>query len=56
MEKQTWTDLIDIVNLRNMMIHNNGSVDERFKSTHTYSRLSDRVDDKLLRLEDADIF
>lgn len=55
MDKQIWTDLIDIVNLRNMIIHNNGSVDERFKSTRTYSRLSNRVDGKLLRLEDADI-
>ena len=55
MEKQIWTDLIDIVNLRNMMIHNNGRVDERFRSTHTYSRLSDRVDDKFLRLENVDI-
>lgn len=54
-EKQIWTNLIDIVNLRNMMIHNNGSVDERFKSTHTYSRLGNRVEGKLLRLENADI-
>lgn len=54
-EKQIWTDLIDIVNLRNMMIHNNGRVDDRFKSTQTYSRLKERIDDKLFRLESTDI-
>jgi hypothetical protein len=37
------------------MVHNNGSVDERFKSTQTYLRLEDRIDGKLLRLEDSDI-
>ena len=24
MDKDVWNDLVDIVNLRNMMIHNNG--------------------------------
>lgn len=55
LDKHIWTDLINIVNLRNMVVHNNGSVDKRFKSTQTYLRLKDRIDDKLLRLEDADI-
>jgi len=53
--KNIWNDLIDIVNLRNMMVHNNGRVDERFKTTPTYTRLKSRVEDKLFRLEDADI-
>ncbi|MGN0688602.1 MAG: hypothetical protein ACI4KA_10905 [Oscillospiraceae bacterium] len=55
LDKQIWNDLIDIVNLRNMMAHNNGRVDEHFKSTPTYTRLNDRIIDKLFRLEDSDI-
>lgn len=55
LDKESWDDLVDIVNLRNMMIHNNGRVDERFKETTTYSRFKDRVNDKLLRIDSADI-
>ena len=55
LEKKVWTDLIDIVNLRNMMVHNNGSVDERFKSLDTYKRNKDKVIGELYRLEDSDI-
>ena len=55
MDKKIWNDLIDIVNLRNMMIHNNGRVDKRFKNTGTYQRWNTRIDDKLFRLEDSDI-
>lgn len=54
-DKQVWNDLIDIVNLRNMMVHNNGMVDEHFRSTPTYTRLRDHVDGNLFRLEDSDI-
>lgn len=52
---EVWNDLIDIVNLRNMMIHNNGRIDERFKKTPTFSRLKNQVNDKLFKLEDIDI-
>ena len=55
LDKQVWNDLIDVVNLRNMMVHNNGMVDERFKSTPTYTRVCDRIDCNLFRLEDSDI-
>ena len=55
LDKQIWNDLIDIVNLRNMMAHNNGMVDEHFKSTPTYTRLNDRIIGQLFRLEDSDI-
>lgn len=55
LEEEIWNDLIDIVNLRNMMIHNNGSVDQRFKTTNTYSRLKDRIDGNLIKLTSVDI-
>ena len=37
------------------MVHNNGLVDEHFKSTPTYTRVQDRIDGNLFRLEDSDI-
>lgn len=55
LEKKTWTDLIDVVNLRNMMVHNNGRVDERFKKLDTYTRNKDKVLGELYKLEDSDI-
>lgn len=55
LEKQIWEDLIDIVNLRNMMVHNNGRVDEHFKTTTSYQRLKDNIDDKLYRLEEKTV-
>lgn len=55
LDKNVWNDLIDVVNLRNMMIHNNGFVDKQFKTTPTYQRVKDRVTGELFRLEDDDI-
>ena len=54
-DKQIWDDLIDIVNLRNMMVHNNGRVDEHFKTTVSYQRLKNKVDDKLYRLDQQSV-
>ena len=55
LNKDTWNDLIDIVTLRNMIIHNNGRIDEKFKKSPTFTRYSDRVDAHLIRIEDSDI-
>lgn len=55
LDKNVWNDLIDVVNLRNMMIHNNGFVDKQFESTPTYQRVKDKVEGNLYRLEDEDI-
>ena len=52
---QIWNDLMDIVALRNMFVHNNGRVDMHFKTLPTYTRLKERVDVHMLRLEDEDI-
>lgn len=50
-DKKKWDDLIDIVNLRNMMVHNNGRVDEHFKNTVSYQRLKTNIDGTLYHLE-----
>lgn len=55
MNAETWDDLLDIVNLRNMVVHNNGQVDKRFESTSTFRRWKDRVDIPLIKIEDEDI-
>ena len=52
---ETWDDLLDIVNLRNMIVHYNGQVDKRFESTSTFRRWKDRVDIPLIKIEDEDI-
>ena len=55
LEEDVWEDLIDIVNLRNMMVHNNGFIDQHFRTTSTYDRLKRRTNGNLLMLEADDI-
>lgn len=55
LDNNEWLDLLDIVNLRNMMVHNNGRIDERFKLSSTYTRNVDKVIDLLYKLEEKDI-
>lgn len=55
LDSETWDNLVDIVNLRNMMVHNNGRIDERFKKTKTFLRLKSQVEQNLFKLEDKDI-
>lgn len=51
LEIKVWNDLIDIVNLRNMIVHNDGRVDDHFKSSASYKRLKENVDHTMYRLE-----
>lgn len=55
LDTNIWLDLLDIVTLRNMMIHNNGRVDSQFKTTSTYIRNKDKVIGNLYKLEENDI-
>lgn len=55
LDKDIWNDLIDIVCLRNMIVHNNGMVDEILKTKPTYNRFSDKIEGSLIRIEDSDI-
>lgn len=41
-------NLIDLVNVRNVVAHNNGKIDDKFKNSITYERLKDYVNDDLL--------
>lgn len=50
-----WNSLIDVVNLRNMMIHNNGIVDKKFLQTPTAERFRDKIKGNLICIEDDDI-
>lgn len=54
-DSEVWTNLIDIVNLRNMIVHNNGRIDNHFQKTKTYDRLKDKVQGSFFKLEDEDI-
>ncbi len=53
--EDVWNDLVDIVNLRNIYVHNNGYIDEKFRKTNTYERQKRKVHDKLYCLEKEDI-
>lgn len=53
-DEGVWNDLIDIVNLRNIYVHNNGYIDERFRKTDTYERLKKNVRGELYCLEKED--
>lgn len=44
LSKSIWDDLVDIVNIRNIMIHKNGRVDRTFKQTPTYARVINNID------------
>lgn len=55
LDNDVWNDLVDITNLRNMFVHNNGMVDSHFMKTPSYSRLKDHVKDNLYQLEDKDV-
>ena len=41
-------NLLDLVNLRNVIVHNNGMIDEKFKNGKTFSRVSDMLEGNLI--------
>jgi len=53
--ESNWIDLIDLVNMRNTIVHNNGLIDEKFKKTKSYSHLKDIIKGDLLFLDDKEI-
>lgn len=42
-DNDTWNDLIDLVNIRNMIVHNNGIIDDTFKSKKTFSNVQEYI-------------
>lgn len=47
--------LIDLANIRNTIVHNNGMVDEKFKTSNTYQRIVDKISGKLIFVDEAQI-
>ena len=52
----TWSDLIDLVNMRNAIVHNNGMIDEKFKKTVTFKRVESCLNGDLLFLNTEKTF
>lgn len=48
-------NLIDLVNLRNIIIHNNGFIDERFMKTETFKRISYMINGDMIFIKDSDV-
>jgi hypothetical protein len=51
LDVEVWMTLEDIVNLRNMIVHNNGRIDARFKTTKTFSRNKTNIVGDLYKLD-----
>lgn len=47
--------LIDMVNIRNVFIHNNGIIDQRFRNSVTYERVSKKIEGNLIFITESDI-
>lgn len=50
-----WSNLLDIVNMRNTIVHNNGMMDEKFKKSPTYNRIKKIVSGNLIFLNQDNI-
>lgn len=48
-------NLIDLVNIRNTLVHNNGMADKKFKETNTYQRVQRFITGNLIFLTPPDI-
>lgn len=53
--KDVWDGLIDIVNVRNAIVHNNGKVDQTFKGKKTYEQLKDKIKGDMILFQSKDI-
>lgn len=47
--------LIDMVNIRNVFVHNNGIIDDVFRKSDTYQRISDKIEGNLIFITEKDI-
>lgn len=54
-EEDVWNDLIDLVNLRNVFVHNNGYIEKTFTNSASYNRLKSKVHNNLYQLEWDDL-
>jgi len=49
-EKNIWDNIIDIVNLRNTIVHNHGKIDNTFKEKKTYENVKQYINGDLVFL------
>lgn len=54
-DDETWLDLLDLVNIRNTIVHNNGMVDSVFAKTRTYQRVKNCISGDLIFLDEKNI-
>jgi len=50
-DNNCWQDLLDIVNMRNTIVHNNGMPDQKFKKSNTFDRIKDCMKGDLIFLD-----
>lgn len=43
-----WKSLVDLVQIRNTIIHNNGMIDDKFEKSSTFSRIKDSIEGELI--------
>ena len=53
--KESWESLIDIVQIRNTLVHNNGMMDARFKKSKTSFRIRKLIKGDLIVLDNKEI-
>lgn len=45
-----WNNLLDIVEIRNTIVHNNGMIDKKFRNTQTYTKIASMIEGNLIFL------
>lgn len=55
LDTEDWKDLIDLVELRNTIVHNDGMADKRFKKSETYQRVKHMINGDLIFVSPEDI-
>ena len=45
-----WNNLLDIVEIKNTIVHNNGMIDKRFRNTPTYTKIASMIEGNLIFL------
>ncbi len=53
--KDCWENLVDVVQIRNTLVHNNGIIDNKFRKSKTFSRINSLISGDLIFLDNKDI-
>lgn len=55
LDTNDWNDLLDLVQLRNTIIHNDGQADEKFRSSNTFNRVQHMMRGDLIVVSESDV-